>query len=120
MKFNIHGGGCSHSCCLRVENMSVKIGSDAILKDINLHILKAMEEESGSEASAAELIEIAKLVDAHALPAIFTERSGSNSAADIISRETGVKIFTLDMAMSGDSYFDAMYHNIDTLKEALQ
>jgi ABC-type Zn uptake system ZnuABC Zn-binding protein ZnuA len=23
------------------------------------------------------------------------------------------------MAMAGDSYFDAMYHNIDTLKEAL-
>ena len=38
MKFNIHGGGCGHSCCLRVENMSVQIGSDAILKDMNLHI----------------------------------------------------------------------------------
>ena len=38
MKFDIHGGGCGHSCCLRVENMSVKIGSDAILKDMNLHI----------------------------------------------------------------------------------
>ena len=38
MKFNIHGGGCGHSCCLRVENMSVKIGTDAILKDMNLHI----------------------------------------------------------------------------------
>ena len=38
MKFNIHGGSCGHSCCLRVENMSVKIGTDAILKDMNLHI----------------------------------------------------------------------------------
>ena len=38
MKFNIHGGGCGHSCCLRVENMSVRIGSDAILKDMNLHV----------------------------------------------------------------------------------
>ena len=38
MKFNIHGGGCGHSCCLRVENMSVKIGSDCILKDVNLHV----------------------------------------------------------------------------------
>ena len=38
MKFDIHGGGCGHSCCLRVENMSVRIGSDAILKDMNLHI----------------------------------------------------------------------------------
>ena len=38
MKLNIHGGGCGHSCCLRVENMSVKIGSDRILKDMNLHV----------------------------------------------------------------------------------
>ena len=38
MKFNIHGGGCGHSCCLRVENMSVKIGTDRILKDVNLHV----------------------------------------------------------------------------------
>ena len=38
MKFDIHGGSCGHSCCLRVENMSVRIGTDSILKDINLHV----------------------------------------------------------------------------------
>ncbi len=38
MKFDIHGGGCGHSCCLRVENMSVTIGSDPILQDVNLHV----------------------------------------------------------------------------------
>ena len=38
MKFDIHGGSCGHSCCLRVENMSVRIGSDSILKDVNLHV----------------------------------------------------------------------------------
>ena len=38
MKFDIHGGSCGHSCCLRVENMSVKIGSDRILKDVNMHV----------------------------------------------------------------------------------
>ena len=37
MKFDIHGGGCGHSCCLRVENLSVIIGTDSILKDVNLH-----------------------------------------------------------------------------------
>ena len=35
MKLDIHGGGCGHSCCLRVENLSVRIGSDSILKDVN-------------------------------------------------------------------------------------
>lgn len=84
-----------------------------------LTIVQAVEEESGSEASAQELIELITLVREHDLPAIFTERSGSTSAASIISAETGTKVFALDMAMSGDSYFDAMYHNIKTVKEAL-
>ena len=85
----------------------------------DLNIVKAVEEESGSEASAQELIELINLVENKSLPAIFTESSGSTSAAGVISRETGRGLYTLDMAMSGDSYFDAMYHNIDTIREAL-
>lgn len=86
----------------------------------DLTILEAVEEESGSEASAKELIHLIEEVEHHSLPAVFTEKSGSVSAADVISRETGCAVYTLDMAMAGDSYFDAMYHNIDTIKEALQ
>ena len=85
----------------------------------DLEILRAVEEESGSEASARELIELIEEVEHHKLPAIFIEKSGSVSAAGIIARETGCGQFSLDMAMAGDSYFDAMYHNIDTIKEAL-
>ena len=85
----------------------------------DLTILEAVEEESGSEASAAELKHLIQLTRNHGLPAIFTETNGSDSAASVISRETGVKIYQLDMAMAGDSWFDAMYHNIDTIKEAL-
>lgn len=84
-----------------------------------LSILEAVEEESGSEASAKELIHLIEEVEHHSLPAIFTEKSGSVSAASIIARETSCSSFHLDMAMAGDSYFEAMYHNIDTIKEAL-
>ena len=84
-----------------------------------LTILEAVEEESGSEASASELKHLITLTQEHDLPAIFTEINGSVSAADIIFAETGAKVYTLDMAMSGDSYFEAMYRNIDTIKEAL-
>lgn len=38
MNFGSHGGGCGHSCCLRVQGMSVKIGSQQILKDVGLHV----------------------------------------------------------------------------------
>lgn len=84
-----------------------------------LTIVKAVEEESGSEASARDLIELVTLVEEYRIPAVFTEVSGSTSAAGIIARETGCGAFALDMAMAGNSYFDAMYHNIDTIKEAL-
>ena len=86
----------------------------------DLHILEAIEEESGSEASARELKEMVGLVQEHDLPALFTEISGSASAADIIAAETGIQVFTLDMAMAGDDYFEAMYHNIDTVWEAMK
>ena len=33
-----HGKSCDSSCCLRIQNLSVQIGTDAILKDVNLHI----------------------------------------------------------------------------------
>ena len=85
----------------------------------DLTILEAIEEESGSEASAAELKHLIEMAREHDLPAIFTEQNGSASAAAILSSETGAKSFALDMAMSGESWFAAMYHNIDTLKEAL-
>ena len=95
-------------------------GFSYFAENFDLHILKAVEEESGSEASAKELIELIDLVSNNHLPAIFTETNGSTSAAEIIAKETSAKIYTLDMAMAGNSYFEAMYHNIDTVKEALE
>ena len=86
----------------------------------DLEIVAAIEEESGSEASAKDLTEIVHLVEEHGLPAIFTEVNGSPSAASVIQAETGAKSFALDMAMGGSDYFEAMKHNIDTLKNALQ
>ena len=38
MKLFFHGGGCGDVCCLRVQNLSVKIGSETILHDFNMHV----------------------------------------------------------------------------------
>lgn len=85
----------------------------------DLTILAAVEEESGSEASAKELISLIEEVRHHQLPAIFTEINGSCSASSVISAETGVKVYALDMCMGDGNYIESMYKNIDTLKEAL-
>lgn len=38
MRAQFHGGACGDSCCLRVQNLSVTIGNDTILHDVNLHM----------------------------------------------------------------------------------
>jgi zinc transport system ATP-binding protein len=37
MNIGSHGGSCGHSCCLRIQNLSVKIGNEQILENIDLH-----------------------------------------------------------------------------------
>lgn len=37
MNLGSHGGACGHSCCLRINDLSVKIGQSYILKDVQLH-----------------------------------------------------------------------------------
>ncbi len=38
MNMGLHGGSCGHACCLRIQDLTVRIGNDTILQDINLHI----------------------------------------------------------------------------------
>lgn len=38
MRTSLHGSGCGDSCCLKVQNLSVSIGSDKILQNVNLHV----------------------------------------------------------------------------------
>ena len=90
----------------------------------DLELLKSIEEEEGSEASAAEIKEIVALIEQHDVPAIFTEKNGSDATAQAIARETGVAVYPLNMIMSGEGsgiqpYIDAMNANLQTIAEAL-
>ena len=38
MNIGIHGGSCGHSCCLRLQDLSVKFGTDAVIEKVNLHV----------------------------------------------------------------------------------
>jgi len=33
-----HRGSCQNSCCLRIENLSVRFGNEVVLEDVNLHM----------------------------------------------------------------------------------
>ena len=38
MRLFSHGRACGDSCCLRVQNLSVTIGGEKILQDVNMHV----------------------------------------------------------------------------------
>lgn len=86
-------------------------------------LLKAIEEEEGATASAAEIKELVALIEENHIPAIFVEKNGSRKTADVIARETGCKVYELNMLMSGDGegiqpYIDAIDQNLTTVLEA--
>ena len=84
-----------------------------------LEIAASMEIEAGSEPSARELEEIISLLQDQNIPAVFTEINGTADAAELVARETGCAVFSLDTAISSVNYLSAMTQNIDTIKEAL-
>ena len=84
-----------------------------------LEIAASMEIEAGSEPSARELEEIISLLQDQNIPAVFTEVNGTADAAELVSRETGCTVSSLDTGISAPDYFEAMRKNIDTVKEAL-
>jgi ABC-type Zn uptake system ZnuABC Zn-binding protein ZnuA len=89
-----------------------------------LTLLKSIEEEEGSEASAAEIKEIVTLIRDYDIPAIFTEKNGSDATAQAIARETSVAVVQLDLIMSGEgsglaAYVDAMNADLDAIAQAL-
>ena len=38
MNFGAHGGSCGHSCCLKVQDLSVKINGNIIIDKVSLHL----------------------------------------------------------------------------------
>lgn len=89
-------------------------------------ILRSIEEEAGSEASARDLHEVISLIREYNVPVIFTEVNGAQASANAIAREAACSVLPLSMLMDGrdptsdDStpltpYLDAMLHNVHTI-----
>jgi zinc transport system substrate-binding protein len=108
----------------QTELITFHDGFRYLAESCGLTILKSIEEEEGSEASAAELVELVSIIRECGLPAIFTEVNGSQAAARTLTRETGTEAYPLSMIMSGKGhgiqpYINAMNANYDTILAAL-
>lgn len=92
--------------------------------EFNLNVVDVINREPNSQPNAKELIDTIRLVESTNVRALFVEPQYPKTTADIVAKETGAKVYTLDPCVSGnlkyDSYIEAMEKNLEVLKEALK
>lgn len=93
-------------------------------EEFGLHIAKVINREPDSQPSARELAQTIKLIQSTGVRAVFAEPQYPTSAANIVAHESGVKVYSLDPAVTGNNdknaYLDAMENNLIVLKQALK
>lgn len=93
-------------------------------RELNLNIVASIESDEGGEPSAKGLSELTEVIREQNIRALFTEPFYKGSAANILSAETGAKVYVLDPVTSGDgsltSYEDIMRDNLETISKAVQ
>lgn len=101
--------------------MTFHDGFSYFARAFGLTIAAAMEIEEGSEPSAREIETIIHLVENRQIPAVFCEENGETLTAQTVASETGAALYALTMGMGEGEMgcTDAIYKNIDTIREAL-
>jgi zinc transport system substrate-binding protein len=94
-------------------------------QEFNLNIKAVIEHEPGSDPGPGELTNTIDMINRFDVMTLFTEPQYSSKTAEVISRETGAKVYVLDPVVTGeadgdtDAYIKKMKTNMKTLKEAL-
>jgi ABC-type Zn uptake system ZnuABC Zn-binding protein ZnuA len=96
---------------------------DYLARDSGLQIVGVIETTPGQAPSAGELAGLVKTIREAGAAAIFSEPQFSPRVARVLSEETGVLVYSLDPAATGELdpgiYEQVMRKNLDTLKKAL-
>lgn len=97
---------------------------DYMARDAKLQIVGIMQ-HYGQEPSAAELIELIKIIEHTKAGALFSQPQYSDKVARTLAKQTGIKIIKLDPLATGpdnapiDYYESTMRKNIEIIKETL-
>ena len=93
-------------------------------EDLGFRIADTIEGDEGAEPSAKELAHLVSEIKEKNIKALFVEPDYSGSAAEILSRETATKIYTINPVISGDTtltaYEDIMEENYKIILKAVE
>lgn len=98
---------------------------DYLARDAGLTIVAVLEEDPGQAHSAAQLIELVKLIKTAGAAAIFVEPQYPANVGHAVAKETALPLATLDPLASGpenppiDYYQTVMRNNIKILRQMI-
>lgn len=100
---------------------------DYYAAEFGLNVAAVVQHDEGSAPSAREIAETIAIIREQNVTALFAEPQYSDDSVDVIARETGLTVFELDPAVTGeaiaddyDAYLRIMRQNLAVLLEALQ
>jgi zinc transport system substrate-binding protein len=99
---------------------------DYLARDMGLEIVAVVQEHPGQEPSAAEMIDLVKVIKQSGAAAIFTEPQYPAKIGAVLAREAGIQVADLDPVASGpenaplDHYEKTMRANLSTIKRILE
>lgn len=116
-----------HSELQNLENKNIVTFHEAFeyfADEYGLNIVAVIENEPGTSPSAGQVAQIIEKIKETSAVAIFVEPQYEKTAANVISKETGIPVYTLDPVVSGNlekgEYERIMKENLEVLKEALK
>lgn len=97
---------------------------DYLARDLGLEIVDVIYKSAVEELSAGEMVKIIELIKKKKISVIFSEPQFPRRMAELLARESGAKVYSLDPVATGeinaDYYEKAMRKNITVLETALQ
>lgn len=95
-----------------------------LARDYGIEIVASLGQEPGQMPRTRDMAELVDTVRGMNIRALFVERAYAEKAAEVLARETGVSIYTLDSLTSGEmdaeAYERAILNDAHTLREALE
>ncbi len=95
-----------------------------LAEECGFEIIETIEADEGGEPSAKALASLSERIKDEKITALFIEPEYEGSAAEILSNETNVKIYTLNPVISGTAdltaYEDIMGENYETILKAVK
>ena len=93
-------------------------------KDMGFKVVHTVESHDGGEPSAKKLAFLCTEIKENQIKALFIEPDYEGSAPQLLSQETGVKVYVVNPVITGEfkltAYEDTMRDNIEIIKKAVK